>query len=168
MLIIKPPVLTQWDSTFIDKTNNFKEELKLLPGVKGATTSWGVPGTELGRTFNVRRADAGDEEKFTMRHIGIDYDFMAVYSIKLLAGRNFTAWIIIPTLANSAIYLSTNPPPVLLGFRSPEDAIGKSIMRNTRKWDVVGVIADYHQKSLRYPWSRSCLCRHIVQTAAFR
>jgi putative ABC transport system permease protein len=39
----------------------------------------------------------------------------------------------------------------LLGFRSPEDAIGKSILRGTRRWDVVGVVEDYHQKSLRHP-----------------
>lgn len=44
MLIIKPPILTGWDSTFINRTNNFKEELKLMPGIKGTATSWRVPG----------------------------------------------------------------------------------------------------------------------------
>jgi putative ABC transport system permease protein len=151
MLIIKPPILTQWDSTFIDKTNNFKEELKALPGVKGATTSWRVPGGELGRTFNVRRAGAGDEEKFTMRHIGVDYDFMPVYGIKLLAGRNFTAMDHNPDFGKLRNIIINQSAAKLLGFKSPEDAVGKSIMRHTRKWDVVGVIADYHQKSLRYP-----------------
>ena len=34
MLIIKPPILTAWDSTFIDRTNNFKEELKTIAGRK--------------------------------------------------------------------------------------------------------------------------------------
>ena len=39
----------------------------------------------------------------------------------------------------------------LLGFSSPENAIGKTILSGDRKWDVVGVVEDYHQKSLRYP-----------------
>jgi putative ABC transport system permease protein len=39
----------------------------------------------------------------------------------------------------------------LLGFASPEDAIGKDILRGERRWTVVGVVEDYHQKSLRYP-----------------
>ena len=39
----------------------------------------------------------------------------------------------------------------LLGFSSPEDAIGKSILRGNWRWDVVGVVEDYHQKSLRHP-----------------
>jgi len=38
----------------------------------------------------------------------------------------------------------------LLGFSSPEAAIGKDILRGDRKWTVIGVVADYHQKSLRY------------------
>ena len=39
----------------------------------------------------------------------------------------------------------------LLGFSSPQDAIGKSILRGDRKWEVVGVVDNYHQKSLKYP-----------------
>ena len=39
----------------------------------------------------------------------------------------------------------------LLGFHSPEDAIGKQILTGDKQWDIVGVIANFHQKSLRYP-----------------
>jgi putative ABC transport system permease protein len=151
MLIIKPAILTGWDSTFIDRTNNFKEELKTLPGVKGVATSWRVPGGELGRTFNIRRAGAGDAERYTMRHIGVDYDFMNVYGIKVLAGRNFTPADHNPDFGKLTNTIINQSAVTLLGFKSPEDAIGKSIMRGTRKWDVVGVVADYHQKSLRHP-----------------
>jgi len=38
----------------------------------------------------------------------------------------------------------------LLGLGSPEAAIGKRIVRGSKKWDIIGVIGDYHQKSLRY------------------
>jgi putative ABC transport system permease protein len=36
VLIVKPPTLTNWDSTFITRSNSFKEELKQLSHVKGA------------------------------------------------------------------------------------------------------------------------------------
>ena len=39
----------------------------------------------------------------------------------------------------------------LLGFKSKEDAIGKTISVFGSNWDIVGVINDFHQKSLRYP-----------------
>jgi putative ABC transport system permease protein len=37
-----------------------------------------------------------------------------------------------------------------LGFASNEHAIGKQIELFHNKWDVVGVVQDFHQKSLRY------------------
>lgn len=151
MLIIKPAILTGWDSTFIDRTNNFKEEIKALPGVKSVATSWRVPGGELGRTFNVRRTGASDGDRYTMRHVGVDYDFMKAYGIKVLAGRDFTPLDHNPDFGKLTNTIINESAAKLLGFKTPQDAIGQSIMRHTRKWDVVGVVADYHQKSLRHP-----------------
>jgi putative ABC transport system permease protein len=151
VLIVNPPVLTNWDSTYISRVNNFKEELKQLSQVKAAATSWNVPGGDIGRSFNVRQADSATTNRFTVRHTGIDYDYLDVYGIKLLAGRNFTPadhnadW---NKLHNTLINRSAAK---LLGFSSPEAAIGKAIISGTKRWDVIGVVEDYHQKSLRYP-----------------
>ncbi|MFT3679009.1 MAG: ABC transporter permease [Ferruginibacter sp.] len=151
VLVVRPPILTQWDSTFIDRENSFKEELKKLAHVEGATTSWNVPGGELGRSFNVRQADSASSNKFTVRHTAVDYDFMNVYQVKLLAGRNFSRTDHAADGSSLHTILINRSAAKLLGFASPEAAIGKSILRGTRKWDVVGVVDDYHQKSLRYP-----------------
>ena len=68
-----------------------------------------------------------------------------------MAGRNFTKadhdedW---NKLHNTLINVSAAK---LLGFSSPQAAIGKAIMTGDKKWDVIGVVEDYHQKSLRYP-----------------
>jgi putative ABC transport system permease protein len=151
MLLVRPPSLTTWDSTFIDRMNDFKESIKQVAHVKGATTSWNVPGGETGRSFNVRQADSATSTKFTMRHNSIDFDFINLYGIKLLSGRNF-----IPIDHGSDgeklhNILLNKSAAKLLGFATPESAIGKSIMRGQKKWDVIGVIDDFHQKSLRYP-----------------
>ena len=151
MLIIKPPVLTQWDSTFINKTNSFKEELKQLSHVKGAATSWNIPGGDIGRSFNVRNADSASTNRFTMRQTGIDFDFVTVYGIKLVAGRNFSRADHNTDFSKLHNTLINRSAAKLLGFASPEAAIGKAIMTGDKKWDVIGVVEDYHQKSLRYP-----------------
>ena len=151
VLIVKPPTLTNWDSTFISRTNSFKEELKQLAHVKAATTSWSVPGGDIGRSFNVRQADSATTNKFTVRHTAVDYDFLNVYGVKLIAGRNFTQADHDPRGNKLRNMLINRSAAKLLGFSSPENAIGKSILRGDRKWDVVGVVEDYHQKSLRYP-----------------
>jgi putative ABC transport system permease protein len=151
VLVVNPPVLMRFDSTFIDHMNAFKEDLKQLSAVKGATTSWNVPGGETGRSFNVRQADSATTNRFTMRHTAIDYDFMNVYGIKVIAGRNYTRADHNPNGSKLKNIMINKNAAALLGFSSPEAAIGRDILRGERKWTVVGVVDDYHQKSLRYP-----------------
>ena len=151
IMVIKPPSFTNWDSTFIDKMNSFKEEIKQLTFVKGATTSWNVPGGEMGRSFNVRQADSATQNRFTVRHTGVDYDFLPTMGIEVIAGRNFTPVDHNPDFGKLHNIIINKSAAKLLGFASPQAAVGRSIMRGDKKWDVVGVVADYHQKSLRYP-----------------
>ena len=151
VLVVRPPSLTNWDSTFINHANSFKEELKKIAHVQAAATSWNVPGGDIGRSFNVRQADSATTNQFTVRHTAVDYDFLSVYGIKLIAGRNFKPTDHDPRGANLRAMMINRSAAKLLGFKSPEDAIGKTILRGKRKWDVVGVVEDYHQKSLRYP-----------------
>ncbi|HMK18497.1 MAG TPA: ABC transporter permease [Chitinophagaceae bacterium] len=151
ILVIKSPTLTRFDSTFISRVNSFKEELKQIAHVQAATTSWNVPGGDIGRSFNVRQADSATTNKFTVRHTSVDYDFLNVYGVKLIAGRNFKQTDHDPNGSKLRSMLINRSAAKLLGFGSPEDAIGKSILRGQRKWDVVGVVEDYHQKSLRHP-----------------
>ena len=151
LMIIRPPVLTTWDSTFINKTNQFKVDVKKLALVKGAATSWSVPGGELGRSFNVRQADSGSTARNTVRHIGIDYDFLPLYEVKLISGRNFLPSDHNEDFSKLHNIIINKSASNLLGFASPDAAIGRRIIRGDMTWDIVGVVADYHQKSLRYP-----------------
>ena len=150
MLIVRPPELTYWDSTFINHENSFTNELKKIPHVKGATTSWNIPGGETGRSFSVRRIDQDSTTHFTMRHTGISLGYLDVYQVKLLAGRDFTYTDFNPDFDKLHNIILNESAIKLLGYKSPQDAIGKTIIRYRSKWDIIGVIADYHQKSLRY------------------
>ncbi len=76
MLIVKPPELTPWDSTFIGRENSFAADLKQIPAVIGAATSWNVAGTETGRSFNIRRSDQDANTHLTMRHTGIGIGYI--------------------------------------------------------------------------------------------
>lgn len=151
VLVIDPPLLTNWDSSFISRVNSFKDELTRMSQVKRAATSWNVPGGDIGRAFNVRQADSATTNRFTVRHTAVDYDYMPLYGVKVIAGRNFEPRDHDPNGRNLRSLLINRSAASLLGFSSPEAAIGKSILKGQRKWDVVGVVENYHQKSLQYP-----------------
>ncbi len=151
VMIISSPRLTEWDSTFINRINSFKEDLKKFSFVKAAASSWSLPGAEIGRSFNVRRREADGTQRFTMRHTGIDYDFINTLGIKLVAGRNFGPADHDPNFEKLHNALLNESAVRLLGFASPEDAIDKVVLRGDKAWTVVGVIGDFHQKSVRYP-----------------
>jgi putative ABC transport system permease protein len=151
MLIIKPPVLTHWDSSFINRENSFINEVKQLSHVKGAASSNRVPGDELGRAFNVHRTDINSTDHFTVRNLGADHNFIDLYGIKLLAGRNFSPLDYNYDWAKLHNIILNESAVKILGFRTQQEALGKSIAIYNKTWDVVGVIKDFHQKSLRYP-----------------
>jgi putative ABC transport system permease protein len=151
VLVVKPPQLTQFDSSFIPKENSLMAEIKKIPHVLGVANSWNVAGDELGRTFDLSRTGAPGDAHYTTRKMGVSPDFIDVYNIKLLAGRTFyttdynTEYNLLHTVIINENVLK------LLGYSSPKDAIGQTISAQGKKWDVVGVIADFHQKSLRHP-----------------
>ena len=151
VLIVKPPMLTSWDSTFISKENSLQAELKQIPHVTGVANSWNVAGDELGRDFDLSRTGADNAEHHTTRRMGVSPEFINVYDIKLLAGRNFDYTDYNPDRSKIHNLILNENISKLLGFTSPADAIGKTIHVQNRNWDVIGVIADFHQKSLRYP-----------------
>lgn len=151
MLVVKPPMLMDFDSSFIVRVNSFKQEIKQVAGVQGATTSNRIAGDEMGRAFNVHRTDDNSGNHYTVRNTGADADFLQVYGIKLLAGRNFSQADYNADFRKLNNILINSSAVKLLGFKSNNDAVGKSISMFGNNWHVIGIINDYHQKSLRYP-----------------
>jgi len=151
MLIVKGPELTQWDTTFMRKENSFINEIMQIPGVLGAAHSGSLPGEDLWTNSDMKRTDAPAETHFTVQHSGVGPGFIDLYQMKLMAGREFRAtdynddW-------NKLHSIILNEAVVkLLGFKSANDAVGKQINTEGRNYDVIGVVADFHQKSLHYP-----------------
>ncbi|MDN5204735.1 ABC transporter permease [Fulvivirgaceae bacterium BMA10] len=149
-LIISGPILTNWDSTFIDRVNSFKNTLKEHGYIKGTTSSSRTPGQNPGRFFNVRREGTDEGTYFTMANIGVDYDFINVYDIDLLYGRNFTINDHDPDWDNLNTILVSESALDMLGFQNAQAAVGEAIMIYDKRWEVVGVIKDFHQKSLKH------------------
>lgn len=142
-LVLKGPSVT--DSTYDNKLNAFKAEVLRLPGIGKMTASTEVPGGKVGWNAGGIKLTGSDQTKTNQyRIIGIDYDFLDTYGLKLLKGRNFST------------QFSTDPHAVLfneaavklMGFTKLEDALNKRIDFWGEQYTIIGVVSNHHQESL--------------------
>jgi putative ABC transport system permease protein len=150
-MVISPPERTEWDSTFISRMEALKHRLAEMSNVESVATSGRLPGSRLGRTFDIRVKGSGTSEQYTMSNYNCDYNFFDTYKIPLVAGRKF-----LPTDHNTDrrkinTVVINKKATELLGFRDPANIVGKQLTFWDRDWNVIGVIGDFHQESLRNP-----------------
>jgi len=128
----------------------FREELRSAPGIEAVSNSSTIPGKLREYKTTVERSGAGKNESVIVRTNSMDFDFMNVFKMKLLAGRNFSASF--PKDPDTAVII-TESAAQLLGFTTPGDAIGKILHTPWNGWSpiIVGVVNDYHQVSFKKP-----------------
>ena len=174
ILVIPPasdyPSLAQLDA--------FRNELLKNPNINHFTLSNDVPGRIYSQDI---WAEFGKQDQgiIPLYEIVTDYDFIDAYGLKLIAGRNFSKKMttdarsnfsnIIPVakgLMSNTTEESTEPRQPLeiavilneeavrrLNFSSPENALGKILVRDPVSIDftgkVIGVVSDFHFHSLQ-------------------
>ena len=144
-LVINPPIIAD-DSTFMRQMAAFKEELLRQSGVKAITASTVVPGQPSDWNAGGIRLKGADESLGKQyRIIGVDYDFLQTYDLKLIAGRNFSK-----DFGNDPKAVVFNKMAVQqLGFADPQQAVGKEINFWGEIFTIVGVTDNFHQQSLK-------------------
>lgn len=151
-MVIRGPELTNWDSTFIERANSFKKALLQYPGVEASSTSLRLPGDRLGRMFDLKKKNSPEGEQFTSSFAGIDYDYFETYGVEIIAGRNFRESDHDPLFENLNKVVINESALDLLGYKSPEAALHQVInFWQGKEWEIIGVVKDYHQESLRFP-----------------
>jgi putative ABC transport system permease protein len=151
MLIIKGPELTKWDSILLPKQNTFMAGIKQIPGVSGAAFSWGLPGDELSRSFDIGGFDQSGPIHFTIGISNISPGFIGLYGMKMLAGRTFFNTDCKPNGVGLHNLILNQTAIKMLGFKSAASAIGRQVSWEREQYNIVGVAADFHQRSLHYP-----------------
>ncbi len=149
MMILRKPVLSNQGAAFMTNADGFINTIQQLAYVKGAAVSGRIPGEELGKINNVNRTDIAMNNQGTMTNMGVDTRFINLYQMKLLAGRNFSPLDYNNDPAKVHTLIINETALRQLAFQSPQEAVGKSITAFNRTWDIIGVVADFHQKSLK-------------------
>jgi len=150
-LVISGPSLTRWDSTFIDRMSNFKQDLLKFPNIIASGTSQRMLGNTLGRAFDARTDYTDPDSKLTISWMGVDNDFVEMFEMELIAGQKLTfqdhnyKFGLLKNLMLNQSAVET------LGFPDPVSAIGERVFIYGKEWIVKGVVKDFHNKSLQFP-----------------
>ncbi len=143
VLVIESPVVKPENYTSI--LNALKQEILNLPGVVSVSTSSFMVNQINGAGFNSKRPGADDS--FGMDSNGVDEDFVSLYGLKLLAGRDFVNG----DMAQRIII--TRFAADRLGFGSPDDAVGSTInvsIQGEEGWketEIIGVVENFRNIS---------------------
>lgn len=131
------------DSTYKGVFTGFKNEILQIPGVQSIAGSSSVPGEEIYWTSGFKHLKSSNENMNTLYILGADADFAQSYNLKFSAGRNFG-------MTDKKTAILNESAAKLLGFGSPEQAIGEQVRRGRRDtFAVCGVVRDFHQQGLQ-------------------
>lgn len=143
-LIVTKPVIT--DSTYPIKMTAFKNELQQNSSITKVAASTSIPGQAIEwNAGGIKLVGADEKTQKQYRVIGVDYDFVDLFQLKLVAGRKFSKEF--GADANSVLFNKAGIE--LLGFTKPEEAIGKKIDFWGEQYTIAGVTENFHNQSLR-------------------
>lgn len=144
-LVVYPPIVGV-DSTYLQKLTAFKQELSGQSNIGNATVSTSIPGEPVGwNAGGIKLVGADESTQQQYRVIGVDYDYLKLYGLKIIAGRAFSKEY--GTDVRSVIY--NRKAAEQLGFTNPAEAVGKKIDFWGEQYTISGVVENFHQQSLR-------------------
>jgi putative ABC transport system permease protein len=136
------------DSTYNTVYPSFRQDILNIKDIKNITGSSDVEGTEITWSTDWQRLRGNPKKNYSLRHLGVDYDYIPNYGLKIIAGRQFSKDF--PTDDKGVIL---NESAVReLSYAKPEDAIGEPLHANQGQIGnvhVIGVVADYHHEGLQ-------------------
>ena len=128
-----------------NKIESFKEQLSSLSQVKNVTSTNYLPadgGSRNGNTFMVEGQDDGGRG-IPAQIWRVDYDYIKTLGIQMTKGRDFSKEFAYDSI--NSIVINTKMASDL-GLKDP---IGKKIDNGGQTFEVIGVIENFHFKSLK-------------------
>jgi ABC-type antimicrobial peptide transport system permease subunit len=126
----------------LSKKTLFAQKLKAIPEIKSVSLG-GMPPASLNTSVTGASYMDGEKEVYAdLQFIYGDTDYLNLFELELLAGRVHRNDTIREIVVNEAF-------TKVLGFQTPEEAIQKVVTIDEMQIPIVGVMADFHQRSLR-------------------
>lgn len=124
----------------------FKESISSLSGIQSTALSSSVPGGGNPGAYSEIENIKGEMQVANMDLYFVDFNYIPQFKIKMVAGRAFSKDF--GTDTTKAMIL--NEAAVrMFGYGSPAQAIGKRFRQWGREGTIIGVMKDFHYRSLQ-------------------
>ncbi len=168
-LLINSPRTVESEIGFLNAYRGFKQELLKYPEIDKVTISSSLPGklsNDLDTNGPIRMAGVDDSRKLSFAVFRVDPDFADVFKLKMAAGkfysneRPITDLQLIGDAPDDAVVINRRAAE-LLGYSDPSEIIGKKLRFQGREKEIIGVLEDYHHRSLKSNFE-PILIRHRI------
>jgi putative ABC transport system permease protein len=149
----KEQVLLLNDTYVMGKqVQSFKHELLKLPAIKSVTMSEYLPieGTKRDGNRFWKHGDDNEDNNVIGQKWRVDYDYIKTMGMNIVEGRDFSANMV--TDSNAVIVNQTMANELKL-----DEPIGKKITNSWETFEIIGVVEDFHFKSLKENIGSLCL-----------
>lgn len=126
----------------LEKIELYAQKLSSIPDIKEVSLGGPPPASQSSNTTDMRRMVNDKEVYGEIQLLAGDTKFLNLFEIELLAGRIQRNDTVKELVINEAARK-------YFKFNSPEDAIGKTLLYEKENLQIVGVMDDFHQRSLR-------------------
>ena len=127
------------------KHNVLLSQLQEVPGITQLSVGGPPPSSNSITTGQVKYVDGKKELQTDVQFKYGDTAYLRLYGLHLLAGRN------IRQSDSTVEYVINETYAKMLGFKKPEDALGQNLLIDNKSIPIVGVVADFHPRSLHEP-----------------
>ena len=129
-----------------DSQKALTETISALPGVKSTALGSSVPGAENNAAYSEIENKNGDLQVANLDLYFVNEDYIPEFGLKVIAGRAFSR----DFATDSTQAMVVNEKTVqILGYTKPQDAIGARFKQWGREGQIIGVVKDFHFKSLQ-------------------
>lgn len=133
---------TPWHDESLDNRLRLTHDLKKLPQISEISLGSNPPASNSTNSDIATFTNGDIEIQTTLQMLYGDTNYLNLYGIEFLAGRDRLNDTIKEFVINEA-YLNA------IGFKNPEDAIGKEIKEGGVSIPIVGVVKNFNQRSLK-------------------
>ncbi|MDN3492577.1 ABC transporter permease [Winogradskyella bathintestinalis] len=124
------------------KKQLYAEKLRAIPEIKQVSIGGVAPASLNTNSTTITYTDGEKEVNSELQFIFGDTKYSELFELDILAGRSIRNDTIKELVINEKCLKN-------LGFSKPDDAIGKTVQLNNETVPIVGVMADFYQRSLK-------------------